>query len=55
MSRPMAAKAVRVKRRASVPYFSIITNGSMTLPVDLDILGPSVAHEGVQVDVQKGT
>ena len=40
MSRPMAAKAVRVKRRESQPYLSIISSGSMTLPVDLDILRP---------------
>ena len=40
ISRPMAAKAMRVKRNESVPYVPIISSGSITLPVDLDIFLP---------------
>ena len=41
MSRPWAANAASVKRKASAPYFSIIVSGSTTLPLDLDIFTPS--------------
>ena len=44
ISRPMAAKAVRVKRNESQPYLSIMASGSMTLPVDLDILRPEASR-----------
>ena len=37
---PSAAIAALVKRSASAPYSSIISSGSMTLPVDLDIFLP---------------
>ncbi len=35
---PGTASAASVKRRASVPYLSIISSGSMLLPSDLLIL-----------------
>ena len=55
MSRPSGGEGRQGEAQASVPYFSIITNGSMTLPVDLDIFAAlRVAHEGVQVDVLEG-
>jgi hypothetical protein len=39
MSCPVACSASE-KRRASVPYRSISSSGSITLPSDLDILRP---------------
>ena len=40
MSLPGALPVMRLKRRASAPYFSAISSGSMPLPRDLDILRP---------------
>ena len=39
MSFPGAFPVIRVRRSASAPYFSIISNGSMPLPRDLETLG----------------
>ena len=43
MSRPCAS-AASVKRNASVPYFSMTTTGSATLPFDFDIFWPSASR-----------
>ncbi len=40
VSLPGALPVIRLKRRASAPYFSVISSGSMPLPKDLDILRP---------------
>ena len=44
MSRPWAATAASVKRKASVPNFPITASGSATLPLDLDIFCPSASR-----------
>jgi hypothetical protein len=44
MSRPCAAKAASVKRKASVPYLLMMASGSTTLPFDLDIFWPSASR-----------
>ena len=44
MSRPIAAIAASVKRKASAPYSSISASGSMTLPFDFDILAPEASR-----------
>ena len=44
ISRPCAASMVRVNRNASVPYWSMMVRGSMTLPLDLLIFFPSASR-----------
>src|SRR4030095_1664318 len=44
MSRPWAASAASVKRKASVPYLPMIATGATTLPSDLDIFCPSASR-----------
>ena len=40
ISCPLEARRSREKRRASAPYFSIISTGSTPLPSDLDMRRP---------------
>ena len=55
MSVPGAAPSSSDMRTASVPYFSVTSSGSMTLPRVLDIFWPlGVAHQGVDVDLAEG-
>ena len=55
MSLPGVLLVASVKRSASVPYSSITSSGSMTLPSDLLILRALlVAHQAVQVDRVEG-
>ena len=52
MSVPGAAPISSARRTASVPYFSVTTSGSMTLPLRLRHLLPlGVAHQAVDVDL----
>ena len=43
-SRPRPASAASVNRKASVPYLSITSSGSATLPFDFDIFWPSASR-----------
>ena len=44
MSRAWPDMATMVKRRASAPNSSTSSSGSMTLPLDFDILAPSASR-----------
>src|SRR5262249_760740 len=50
ISRPMAAIAVKVKRKASVPYSCMTSRGSITFPFHLVFF---VAHQCVNVNITK--
>ena len=55
MSVPGAAPCSSAMRTASVPYFSVTTSGSITLPLRLrHLLALGVAHQAVDVDLAEG-
>ena len=56
MSRTGSARAASVNRKASVPYFSMNSRGSMTFPFTLDIFWPSASRTRVWMYTsRKGT